>query len=315
MVSNDKKIGLALPTWEKAMAGDTPRGSDVLKLGAMAEDIGADPVWLVDHFLHEPYIDEAQFGHQFPEEWKGVKTGFWECWTLASALAVATKSIEIGTLVSNTGYRNPALMAKMVDTVEELSGGRLILGLGAGDWPSEHTFYGYEFERRVGRFEEALQIIRPMLKGEAVSFDGEFYKTHEAELRPKGPRADGPPVLIGLLDGGPRMRRLVAQYADQWNCWLVGGRVYEEVYAPVMAACEKHGRDPASLVKNAAVGICLPGHTPIDHSTKPMLGSHQELADQLSVYLEKDLHHLAVWLHPMTGEGFEGFGEVLRLMK
>ena len=296
------------------MGGETPRAADSLNMATQSERLGFDSVWLVDHFLHEPYADEQAFGHTMPQEWRGRKIGFWECWTMASALAVATTKVEIGTLVSNTGYRNPALLARMADTVDELSQGRLIMGVGAGDFPSEYEMFGYPWENRVGKFEEALQIIGPMLKGQSVTFDGQFYRTKEAALRPHGPREQGPPILIGMLDGGPRMRRLVAQYADHWNCWLVGGRDYETCLQSVTEACEKHGRDPATLVKNAAIGIALPDQTPCPPTVKPLQGSPFEIAEKLAEFLSNDVDHVVIWLHPMTPSALDGLGEILSLL-
>ena len=141
----------------------------------------------------------------------------------------------------------------MADTLDELSGGRFILGLGAGAVPSEYDAFGYDFERRVGRFEEALQIIRPLLRGESITFSGEFYRTDEAVLRPKGIRSEGPPILIGLLKGGPRMQRLVAQYADQWNCWLAFRDNRPEAYIPYRDAMFAAGakRDLPGVVRIA----------------------------------------------------------------
>ncbi|MBS35173.1 MAG: hypothetical protein CMO26_04510 [Thiotrichales bacterium] len=309
-----KKVGLLLPIKEGIMDGHTPRGEDVLAMARRAEDIGLDSVWLVDHFLHEPYVDEQAFGHQMPEDMKGHKVGFWECWTMAAAIAVATERVEIGTLVTNTGYRNPTLLARMIDTVDELSDGRLICGVGAGDFPSEYQMYGYDWGRRVGKFEEALQILTPMLRGESVSFDGEFYFANDAELRPRGPRSDGPPLLIGLLEGGPRMRRLVAQYADHWNCWLVGGRDYDSCYEVVVQACRKHGRDPATLVKNAAIGMWMPGRECTDPAINPMTGSAEELAEQLRSFLSKDIDHVVIRLDPMTLDGLHQLDDVLGLL-
>jgi alkanesulfonate monooxygenase SsuD/methylene tetrahydromethanopterin reductase-like flavin-dependent oxidoreductase (luciferase family) len=306
-----KKIGILLPQKEREMAGETARGPQIVELGRRAQEAGLDSVWLVDHFAYEPYADEAAWGHAYPQEWKGVMVGFWECWTLASALAAATERVEIGTLVANTGYRNPGLLASMANSVDELSQGRLVLGVGAGDFRSEHEAFGYPWERRVGRFEEALQIIRPLLAGEHVTFDGEHYRTRNAVLLPRGPRPEGPPILIGLLEGGPRMRRLVAQYADHWNCWLVGGRAYRDSYEPVMAACERHGRDPATLVKNAAIGIRLPGHGVDAADMSPWEGSPDELADRLGRFLEEDVDHVVVWLDPATPAGVESLAGVL----
>jgi alkanesulfonate monooxygenase SsuD/methylene tetrahydromethanopterin reductase-like flavin-dependent oxidoreductase (luciferase family) len=306
-----KKIGLLLPQKEGEMAGATARGADVLSLGRKAEAVGLDSVWLVDHFAYEPYVDEAAWGHVFPEEMKGVMVGFWECWTLASAIAATTERVEIGTLVTNTGYRNPGLLAAIANGVDEISGGRLILGVGAGDFRSEHEAFGFPWERRVGRFEEALKILRPLLRGESVSFEGEHYQMRNAVVRPKGGRPDGPPLLIGLLEGGPRMRRLLAQHADQWNCWLVGGRSYRSVYEPVIAACERHGRDPATLVKNAAIGIRLPGHGVDASDMKPWEGSPDAIADRLGSFLDEDVDHVVVWLDPKTEAGIEALAEVL----
>ena len=306
-----KKIGLLLPQKEREMAGETASGGDIIALGRQAEAVGLDSLWLVDHFAYEPYVDEAAWGHVYPEEWKGVMVGYWECWTLAAALAAVTQRVEIGTLVTNTGYRNPGLLAAIANSVDELSRGRLVLGVGAGDFRSEHEAFGFPWDRRVGRFEEALQIICPLLKGERVTFSGEHYQTRNAVIRPTGPRPDGPPILIGLLEGGPRMRRLVAQYADHWNCWLVGGRAYRESYESIVAACERHGRDPATLVKNAAIGIRLPGHGVDAADMNPWEGSPDELADRLGQFLEQNVDHVVVWLDPNTEAGIEALARVL----
>jgi len=161
------------------MGGETARGAEILALAKFGEALDFDSVWLVDHFLWN-VVDREHLDEVPPEGSEGLRFGYWECWTLASALAAATSRVEIGTLVTNTGYRNPALLARMAETVDEISGGRVILGIGAGAIAGEYEAFGYDFERRIGRFEEALQILRPMLRGEAVTFDGEFYRTQTA---------------------------------------------------------------------------------------------------------------------------------------
>lgn len=315
MAIDGKKFGVMLPHWEDHQGvGRKTRVANFLELARAAEESGLDSVWAVDHFLSFRTADESIFEYELGPELEGVKIGYWECWTLMSALAATTRSIELGTLVTNTGYRNPALLAQMVNTVEDLSDGRVILGLGAGDYSAEHEAFGFPFERRVGRFEESLQIIRPLLRGERVTFEGEFCRTREAELRPRAPRAEGPPILIGLLRGGPRMQRLVAQYADHWNCWMAEDTrvdVYQKAYASIVEACERHGRDPETLRKNASIALRLPGGVPELHGIKPICGSIAEIQDGLGPLLEEDIDHFSVALDPASPEGIQRFVELL----
>ncbi len=303
-----------LPHWEYGLDGETPRGADLLDFAGQAEELGYDSLWLYDHLLFDSADYAAYNNLPMPDEWIGSRQAYWECWTVLSALSVATSRIEIGTLVTCTGYRNPALLARMADTVDELSGGRLILGVGAGDWISEFDTYGFTtWERRVGRFEEALQIIKPLLRGESVSFKGEFYQTQDAQLIPKGLRPEGPPILVGVVKGGPRMKRLVTQYADHWNCWITDHSnvgAYREAYDDILRACEKHGRDPGSLTKTAAIAVCLPGWTS-GMPGEAITGSMNEMAETIDGFLQEDLDHLIVYLEPSTPQGLELFSQVL----
>ena len=227
------KIGVCLPTETEAMAGDTASGAEVMRLARLAEDTGFDSVWIVDHFCYSAAAEMEALGASAPPDLVGKIYGAWECLTVCAALARETQRVEIGTLVANTGYRNPALLARISETIDELSNGRFTLGVGAGDFLTEHDAFGYPWERRISRFEEALQIIRAMLAGKNVTFDGEFYQTREAVNLPRGPRSDGLPLLIGVLGRGPRMKRLVAQYADQWNCWLASGDSHASAYIKI----------------------------------------------------------------------------------
>lgn len=282
------------------------------------EEIGLDSVWIVDHFCYEPYLDYQAMGLEPPAALEGVRRGAWECLTLCSALAATTKRLEIGTLVANTGYRNPALMARMADTIDEVSNGRLILGLGAGDMQSEHNAFGFPYERRVGRFEEALQIIRPMLKGKTVTFSGDFYRTDEAQLLPKGMRAEGPPIMIGVLKGGPRMRRLVAQFADHWNGWLAYGdsrpSVYPDIAQAVDASCEKHDRDPASLLRHVTLGVCLEGKAFPLADAMPLRCSASELAAYFDSYRTLGVEHVSVFPYPNEPATMEHIAKASRML-
>jgi alkanesulfonate monooxygenase SsuD/methylene tetrahydromethanopterin reductase-like flavin-dependent oxidoreductase (luciferase family) len=312
------KIGLLLPSWTGAMDGATPTAREVIEMAQLAEQIGFDTVWVSDHFYFEPYVDYRVVGVEFPEEYAGVKNGAWECWALVSALALATERVAIGTLVSNTGYRNPALFARMIDTIDDLSGGRIIAGLGAGDFETEHRAFGFPFDRRVARFEEALAILKPLLRGSKVTYHGEFHHAEEAQLLPKAGRADGPPLMIGTLRGGPRMTRLVAQHADMWNCMLAFGDcstvAYEAAWKPVLRACEKHRRDPATLVRHATVGVNLTDGPYSLPRAVPFDGSAQQIADRFVEYAAMGVEHVSIVPHPWTREGIERIGPIFDVL-
>lgn len=313
------KLGLCLPHETQHMAGETASADDIIRLAKLTESLGYDSIWLVDHFCYRPYDDKDELGINVPEEKKDLVIGAWECWTTAAAVAMATERVEIGTLVSNTGYRNPALLARMAETVDAFSNGRLIFGVGAGDFPSEHVMFGYPWERRIGRFEEALQIIKPMMQGEKVTFEGEFYAVKDAELLPRGPRAGGAPLLVGVLGKGPRMKRLVAQYADQWNCWLAFRDNQPHAYVPyrdtMLAACEKHGRDPSTLTLNVTARICPLDDGPEFAGTNPICGSPQQIADQLNQFAEMGVSHMNTFMSPNNERGYEALAPVLELLE
>jgi alkanesulfonate monooxygenase SsuD/methylene tetrahydromethanopterin reductase-like flavin-dependent oxidoreductase (luciferase family) len=308
------KTGLLLPAWSHAVAGATLNSRELLDFAAQAVSAGFESLWVSDHFLNEPYVDYAAVDIQFPEEYRGIKSGQWECWSLMAALAARIPAVTLGTLVSNTAFRNPALLARIIDTVDDLSGGRVVAGLGAGDFASEHRAFGYDFARPIARFEEALAIIRPLLRGETLSHAGEFYRTEGATLLPKSLRSAGPPLMIGLLRGGPRMLRLVAEYADQWNCMLpfADSRVTSFIAAweRVRVACEKHGRDPATLARNVTVGVCLGDNYPLP-GAQPLRGSRQQLIDACAAYREQGVETLSMVIEPYTPASLETLAPVL----
>ena len=313
------KVGTCLPTETGQLDGGTATGRQVVEIAQLAEEVGFDSVWLVDHFCYSAAAEMAGLGAGPPAELAGVTFGAWECLTTAAGLACATERVEIGTLVANTGYRNPALLARMADTIDELSGGRFITGLGAGDFFSEHLAFGFEWERRIGRFEEALQIIRPLLRGETVNFDGEFYRARGAVLTPKSSRPGGSPILIGALAGGPRMKRLVATYADQWTCWLAStdshARAYEAPRDAFIAACEKHGRDPATLERNVTVRIAPTAAQPPFKGMRPIRGSVAEMAEAIADFEALGVAHLSLWPYPNDAATLEATAPVIEQLR
>lgn len=303
-------VGLIMPHWTGSLAGQTPRWADMLAVARAAEAAGFDSLWLIDVFL-----------------WRlreGTVLGVWECWSLLSALAASTSRIALGTLVTNSLLRNPALVAKMADTVDEISGGRLILGLGAG-LAEDSRGVGLPSDHRFDRFAEALTIIRDLLRTGRSDFHGTYYQMPEAELRPRGPRpVAGPPLLIGTTGPGPRMVQLVAQYADLWNGDILTaeGQTTLEAIPPLRAAldaaCTSAGRDPATLGRTVTGAAAFSGHRlqvgPVDLTDRALHGLPEELAEGLRAFAREGISHIQLALAPSTVQGVEAFAPVLELL-
>ncbi len=298
------KIGLILPETERQMNGGSARWSDLREMALLGEQIGVDSLWITDHLIHREPGEEPR--------------GMWECWSLISALAAVTERAEIGTLVICTGFRNPSLLAKMADTVEEISGGRLILGIGAGWNEPEYRAFGYPFDHRTDRFQEALAIITALLREGHVDFNGTYYEARDCELRPRGPRPKGPPIMIGASQAGPRMLDLTARHADGWNTWFSSTGNTIEGLTPLLervdAACAAVERDPSSLERSAAVIVEVGPHEPSAMTGPPLHGSPEEIAAGLRAYADAGVSHLQVWLEPNTLGGIEAFAPVLEAL-
>ena len=239
---------------------------------------------------------------------------------MLAALAATTTRITLGPFVTCTGYRTPALLAKMADTVDEISDGRLILGLGAGWHEPEYRAFGYPYDHRVSRFEEAFTIIRSLLREGHVDFSGTYYQARDCELRPRGPRPQGPPLMAGST--GPRMLRITAPHVDAWNAeWSGSAAAIPPRRIVVDAACQEVGRDPATLERTAGVVVDLPGRRALPGGNTfadvrvgmgpPMSGPPDELASQLRAYADEGITHLQVWIAPLTLSGIEAFARVL----
>jgi alkanesulfonate monooxygenase SsuD/methylene tetrahydromethanopterin reductase-like flavin-dependent oxidoreductase (luciferase family) len=238
------KIGLVLPMAEAdgPGAGTWPRIRD---LALLAEAGGIDSLWVYDHLVFR-MAGEAE-------------DGIHEAWTLLSALAAVTERAELGTIVLGTGFRPPALTAKMAATLDEIANGRLILGLGTGWHEPEYRAFGYPFDHRAGRFEEALEIIVPLLRGERVTLSGRWHDVEDAVLIPAPPRPARMPGRMPILVAakGERVLRLTARWADAWNAAWFGfpDERFAQRRADLVAACEAEGRDPASIEITAGITI------------------------------------------------------------
>ncbi len=301
------KVGIHLPI--------TDSWADTLAMAQRAAAVGFDSLWLPDHLS----MNRAQLwitaGKPVPP---GVEAelpiGAWETWSLISALAMAVPHVELGTLVMCTGFRNPALLAKMAETLDAISGGRLILGLGSGDVAHEFHAFGFPFDHAVSRFEEALQIITSLLRAGYCDFHGTYYNVNDLTLEPRGPRPNGPPILIGTLLTGKRMLRLTTQYADLWNGFLCYGRNWPDVLPSLReaidAACVEHGRDPTTLGRTLGLRVALLGEQ-VSGGVEPLEGTSGQIADAFRAYARGGVSHVQVWLAPRTLAGIEAFAPVL----
>jgi len=302
------KIGIFITAMVGGMRDGALKWRDLQQMANRAERLGFDSFWVPDHLI---FKNPDQPVH-----------GPWECWSLLSALAATTSKMEIGTLVTCIGFRNPGLLAKMADTVDEISGGRLVLGLGAGWHEPEYEAFGYPFDHRFDRFDEALTVIRTLLREGHINHEGEYYTLKDCELRPRGPRPEGPPILIGALASKPRMLGLVAKHADQWNGWLLHGRSHVDEVPPlrdaVDRACEKIGRDPASLVRTIGVVIDQRPETErgagMASGAQPMTGSVEEIAGHLNAFGREGISHIQATPMVQGVAGIEALAPVLELL-
>jgi alkanesulfonate monooxygenase SsuD/methylene tetrahydromethanopterin reductase-like flavin-dependent oxidoreductase (luciferase family) len=305
------EIGLSLFSGTVPHAGLTASWSDTLDVARRAEELGFDTVMVTDHLLAR--IDEH-----------APVVGAPECLALLSALAASTSRVQIGPLVAATAYRNPAMLANAAATIDEISGGRLILGLGTGWQEQEFQAYGFPYDHRVDRFEEALQIILPLLRGECVTLHGRYHDAERCELPPWGSRAGSPPIMIGAK--GPRMMRLAARHADIWDADLAPDCAdptsLRPAVAAIDAACRDVGRDPATLQKTTWIMVQVPGHSRPEDSPLAAItanwgyasGLPEELADLFRGFAAEGFNRISVWLDPSTPEGVEAFAEVLEIL-
>lgn len=275
---------------------------EIRSTALLCEELGFDSIWVYDHLLYRSK--------------RGVTTGIWEGWSMLTALAACTHKVELGPLVACNSFRNPALLAKMAHTVDEISGGRLVLGVGAGWNQPEYDAFGFPFDHRVSRFEEALQIIRPLLKEGHVDFAGKYYTARDCEITPRSPRLEGPPLMIGA--GKPRMLRLAAQYADLYNVGYMS--IPRSTAAPLRAlkkACQAVDRDLASLPYTFLISMAYPDLLGWKESKKRgvLSGSVEEIAGILAEYEALGAAHLMFHLRPSTPAAYTKLAEAVQLYR
>ncbi len=280
------KVGVVLPIGADPQTGQCLPYQEIRALARGAEEAGFDSIWLFDHLLY-----------RYPDR---PTSGPWECWTTLAALTDATERVQLGTIVLCTAFRNPAMLAKMAVTLDAISGGRLILGLGAGWHQPEFDAFGLPFDHKAGRFEEALKIITPLVRSGKVDFQGEYYQAPDCEMVPPPP-AGGIPVLIASK--GPRMLQLTAEYGDSWNAaWFGRPTNFHARRADLVEACGVVGRDPATLEMTVGVQVTWPdqgpGSMPTDNPDAVLTGSAEEIAAGLRAFADLGVGHAIINLLP-----------------
>ena len=273
-----------------------------------AERVGFDSVWVGDHLLYD-----------LPD---GTVRGPWEAWTTLAGLAAVTERVELGPLVAATAFHAPAMLAKQAATVDAISGGRLIVGLGAGWNEREFTAYGFPYDHRVSRFEEAFTVVRGLLRDGHVDFRGSYYEAVDCTLDPPPVRPGGPPLMLGSI--GPRMLRIGLPHVDAWNVWWADYGNTPEGFAAVRERVEQAaaaaGRAPGEVSATAAVLVEFdegPGRPVIysaETSSRPVTGSAADIAGHITAMAAAGAEHVQLVVDPITVASIERLGEVLAVL-
>jgi alkanesulfonate monooxygenase SsuD/methylene tetrahydromethanopterin reductase-like flavin-dependent oxidoreductase (luciferase family) len=288
------KVGVQLPEVERFVPWP-----EYLDLARRAESAGFDSIWVGDHLFYD-----------LPD---GSTRGPYEAWTTLAAIAAVTERVEIGPLVASTSFHAPAMLAKQAATVDAISQGRLILGLGAGWNRREFDAFGFPYDRRVSRFEEALAIIAPLLREGRTTFHGQFYDVEDCVLDPRPVREGGPPIMLG--SNSPRMLGIGLPVIDSWNVWW---SVYDntvEKFAEVKAEVDAVMPQGRTVDATAAVLVTLPGgrgrlmgegYDARVHTVTP-----DGLGEHVRGLAAAGATHLQLVLDPITAESIEVIGTVL----
>lgn len=295
------EIGLVLPLWDSFEDGSTSRWVDIRSLALRAEELGFDTVWTPDELL-----------------WRtadGTHQGWWEAVAMAGAVAAATSRVKVGTWILSALHRNPGLTAKVVETLDEISGGRFVLGLGSGHAGAQAHAFGLPEDHVHSRFEEAIEIVIPLLRQGRANFEGTFHAARDLEQRPIGPRPGRIPIMIGAK--GPKMLRLAARHADIWS-WFAEERSDLLELGPRLAAfeaaCVDAGRDPATVGKSAGIVVESTSVSGGEALGTPIRGSAVEIADVLRAFGVAGFTNLEIIVSPPTLAAVDALAPVLELL-
>jgi probable F420-dependent oxidoreductase len=286
------RVGVQLPEVEREV-----RWPEIVAMARAAEESGFASVWVGDHLLY-----------------RGPERAPWEAWTLLAALAASTERVDLGPLVACAGFHPPGVVAKMAATIDEVSGGRFVLGLGAGWNTAEFSAFGVPYDRRVARFAEAFTIIRGLLHGERVTLDGRFWQADDAVLLPE------PAARTRLMVGsnGPRMLGLTLPHVDAWNTWYEDygntAEGFAALNATITAAARDAGRDPAEVTRSACAFVVTDhaaGERAITAAAPPLEGSAEQIASRLRELRDAGADEVVLVVSPITERSIRQLGDAV----
>ena len=293
------RFGIQLPEVEREV-----RWAEYAAMAQAAEAVGFDSIWVGDHLLYR--------GDGRPER------APWEAFTLLSSLAAVTERVQLGPLVACAGFHPPGLIAKMSSTVDEISGGRFVLGLGAGWNRTEFDAFGIPFDHRVDRFEEAWTIIRELVTGGRSTFAGTHWSSGDAVLLPARTGGGSIPLMVG--SNGERVLEITLPHADAWNTWFteIGNTAdgFAERSARVDTIATEVGRDPSTIDRSACVLVRLGdgGERPHDPASPAITGSAERIAAVLREFADAGVDELILVVDPITEASIRELGEAIALV-
>jgi probable F420-dependent oxidoreductase len=287
------RVGIQLPEVEREV-----RWPELAAMALAAEETGFDSVWVGDHYL---YREDGR-----PER------GPWEAWTLLAGLAAVTERVRLGPLVACAGFHAPAVLAKTAATVDEISGGRLILGIGAGWNRAEFDAFGIPFDHRASRFEEAIPVIHGLLAGERVTLHGRWVDLDDAVLLPVP--VHRPPIMVGSK--GPRVLAAALPYVDAWNAWFDDYGNSPEGFGALNRAIDdaarEVGRDPSSIERSACVYVVLdPGEAVRSPEVPPLEGTFEAMAERLRAFAAAGADEAILVVEPVRGASIRALSGML----
>jgi probable F420-dependent oxidoreductase len=289
------RVGVQLPEIERRVPW-----TEYAQMARAAEELGFDSLWLGDHLLYRLR--------------DGRERGPWDTFSLLAALAAVTERVQLGPLVACTSWHAPGILARKAATIQEISGGRFVLGLGAGWNEAEFRAFGIPFDHRASRFEEAFEIVRRLLDGERVTFTGRFHQVDDAVLLPE--IESRPKLMTGTQ--GERLLAVTLPHVEAWNAWYDWFKNTPDGFAArnaeITEAARRAGRDPEDIERSACVLVTLDrstGERPPDEGTVPLEPPAERIADGLLALAEAGADEAILVLDPITERSIRHLGEVL----